>query len=90
MVNEDGHYYVIEPLMNNDGVFTKQFYPITEKRKFAGYIDSERYFLNNLLKYKQNRGIRGRQDPFPNSTWEDVSNTLLLIAIFKSMYFFSN
>lgn len=79
MVNEDGHYYVIEPLMNNDGVFTKQFYPITEKRKFAGYIDSERYFLNNLLKYKQNRGIRGRQDPFPNSTWEDVSNTLLLI-----------
>ena len=79
MVNEDGHYYVTNPLMNNDGVFTKQFYPNTKKRKFAGYIDSERYFLNNLLKYKQLKGIIGRQEPFQNSTWEDVSNTLFLI-----------
>lgn len=79
MANEDGIYYVTNPLMNNDGVFTKQFYPVTEKRKFAGYIDSERYFLNNLLKYKKSRGIICRQDPFQNSTWEDVLNTLLLI-----------
>lgn len=79
MVNEDGYYYVTDPLMNNKGVFTKQFYPPTEKRKYAGYIDSERYFLNNLLKYKRIKGITGRRDPFDNSTWEDVSSTIKLI-----------
>lgn len=76
MENEDGHYYVADPLMTNDGVFTKQFYPPTTKRKFAGYIDSERYFLNTLLAYKQQQGIAERRAPFLQSTWADVANTV--------------
>lgn len=74
--NEDGPYYVADPLMTNEGVFTKHFYPATSKRPYAGYIDSERYFLNSLLAYKRKCNIIGRQQPFPQSTWEDINETL--------------
>ncbi|WP_393966266.1 NADAR family protein [Exiguobacterium sp. S22-S28] len=74
--NEDGPYYVTDPEMSNDGVYTKHFYPATAKRQYSGYIDAERYFLNSLLKYKREKGIMLRRQPFTEATWSDVRYTL--------------
>lgn len=74
--NQDGIFYTTDPLMNNEGIFSKHFYPITETRKYAGYIDSERYFLNNLLKVKQQNKIMNRRDPFDAATWDDVHHVI--------------
>jgi len=70
--NEDGYYYSIDPLMTEQGVYAKQFYPSSSKRKFAGYIDSERYFLNALLGHKRKRGINERRGRFENALWADT------------------
>lgn len=77
--NEDGIYYGVNPMMDNGGVMAKQFYPPTATRPSAGYIDSERYFLNALLAYKNQQGIEKRRAPFEQATWSDVANTVHLL-----------
>lgn len=77
--NEDGVYYGVDPMMQNNGMFAKQFYPPTAKRPSAGYIDSERYFLNTLLSYKRQKGILDRRGTFEAATWTDVANTVHLL-----------
>lgn len=77
--NEDGIYYGANPTMDNSGVMAKQFYPPTATRPSAGYIDSERYFLNALLAYKNKQGIKKRREPFEQATWSDVANTVHLL-----------
>jgi hypothetical protein len=73
--NDDGIYWVVDPVPNNEGFFEKQFYPKTTTRPSSGYIDSERYFLNTLLAYKRKRGL-SRRAPFLTATWQDVRQVL--------------
>jgi hypothetical protein len=76
--NDDGFYYAIDPEMTEFGHFAKQFYPITESRITPGYIDSERYFLNILLKHKRTKGI-GRREQFVTATWQDTDEVIKLL-----------
>lgn len=61
--NEDGEYFAIDAERRPDGVKAKYFYPKTEKRPGAGYIDGERYLLNLLIEAKAT---------CQNKTWNDV------------------
>ncbi|WP_138956525.1 hypothetical protein [Pseudomonas oryzihabitans] len=61
--NEDGEYFAVDAERRADGVTAKYFYPKTEKRPGAGYIDGERYLLNLLIQAKST---------CQNKTWTDV------------------
>lgn len=73
--NEDGRYYSIDPMITEDGFFGKQFYIKTDKREKSGYIDTERYFLNAIIKYKHERHY-SRRDTFSDATWYDVGEVI--------------
>lgn len=76
--NGDGPYYAIDPEMTEFGYFAKEFYFLSERRSVSGYIDSERYFLNALLKHKRTRGI-GRRESFFNASWSDADEVINLL-----------
>ncbi len=61
--NEDGEYFAVDAERRPNGVTAKYFYPKTEKRPGAGYIDGERYLLNLLIQAK----ATGK-----NQTWNDI------------------
>lgn len=61
--NEDGEYFAVDAERHANGVTAKYFYPKTEKRPGAGYIDGERYLLNLLIEAKST---------CQNKTWDDV------------------
>lgn len=64
--NEDGEYFATDVTRDQQGGFSKYFYPRTDKRQ-GGYIDGERYFLNEVI-----RAVReGRA-----TTWSDVDAVL--------------
>lgn len=77
--NSEGQYYALDPDFQEDGSFKgKFFYPKTEKRPRSGYNDSERYFLNSLIKYKKSLGLRS-YDLLPNAKWEDVNGVIEIL-----------
>lgn len=76
--NGDGPYYAVDPEMTEFGYFAKEFYFLSERRSVSGYIDSERYFLNALLKHKRSRGI-GRRESFFNASWSDADEVVNLL-----------
>ncbi|WPU55907.1 hypothetical protein SQW19_16510 [Stenotrophomonas acidaminiphila] len=61
--NEDGEYFAVDAERRPNGVTAKYFYPKTERRPGAGYIDGERYLLNLLIQAKST---------CQNKTWTDV------------------
>lgn len=69
--NEDGIYYGINAERQPSGIFAKFFYPKSERRPGSGYIDGERYFLNELLLAHASR---------ENKTWEDAHALVWRIA----------
>jgi hypothetical protein len=77
--NEEGIYYGLDPEMTEQGFAAKQFYPITERRSISGYIDSERYFLNALVKVKIANGV-GRRDSFPDAAWSDADRVIAMLV----------
>lgn len=77
--NEDGPYFAVDPTFSVDGAFrAKQFHTPTGNRA-GGYVDAERYFLNQLLQYKRSMGIR-RRDQLPTATWDDVQRVIDLVG----------
>lgn len=86
--NEDGIYYATNPKMTDDGMRAKQFYPPTKTRPSAGYIDSERYFMNSVVFYKKmrGRGVKTRRDHWDEATWSDVAGAVhYLMAIAEDL-----
>ncbi|MBQ9313437.1 MAG: hypothetical protein IJ220_00285 [Clostridia bacterium] len=77
MKNYDGEYYTIEPSITEEGNFGINVYPITEKRYLSGYIITERFFLNSLIKYKKIKKLNSL-DEFPDATWKDIYEVLAL------------
>lgn len=74
--NADGYYYAANPDFQTDGQFiAKHFYQKTDERPRSGYSDAERYFLNNLLRYKKARGVERREE-FTDAGWEDAQAVL--------------
>jgi hypothetical protein len=74
--NEDGPYYAIDPYFSYDGLFEAiHFYPRSVLRKNSGYINSTRYFLNQLVQYKRRRGL-GKADCFMDASWNDVEELI--------------
>ena len=65
--NEDGEYFATDATRHQDGGFSKYFYPCTQKRHGGGYIDGERYLLNELL-----RAATAGQA----STWGDIDELI--------------
>lgn len=76
--NTEGGYFAINPGVQEDGFFGKQFYLKTDHRPKSGYIDSERYFLNTLIEYKKLCGLDRRQE-FTDANWQDCQNVLDLL-----------
>ncbi len=77
--NEEGIYYGLDPEMTEQGFAAKQFYPITERRSVSGYIDSERYFLNALVKVKIANCV-GRRDSFSDAAWSDADRVIAMLT----------
>lgn len=87
MKNHDGEYYTINPSITENGNYGINVYPKTEERKVAGYIITERFFLNALISYKKSKGLKSL-DEFPNATWADVYEVLDLCK--KTAYKYKN
>lgn len=73
--NSDGRYYCIDPILDNKGNYGIYIYPKTKNRKKAGYLITERFFLNVLFEYKHKKGL-SCYDKFPNATWRDVKKVI--------------
>ena len=78
MKNEDGIYYSIEPSIKENGNYGINIYPLTAKRLISGYVITERFFVNTLIKYKKKFGLT-KSEKFDDATWEDVENVLNLL-----------
>lgn len=65
--NEDGEYFAVDAERRTHGITAKYFYPKTERRPGAGYIDGERYLLNLLIHAKAT---------CQNKTWDDVDRII--------------
>lgn len=78
-VNLDGYYYAIDPLIQEEGFYAKHFYPKTKSRLKSGYIDSERYFLNALIKFKFSKGLTRIETPL-NVTYTDAQIILKFLS----------
>jgi len=74
--NPDGPYYAVDPSFTEDGMFTAlHLYQQTETRKVSGYLDTTRYFLNELLEYKYGQGLERRQS-LDGANWEHVGEVV--------------
>ena len=76
VMNRDGEYYSVDPVLTDEGNDGVYIYPKTTTRKKSGYIITERFFLNELLKYKKSLGIKISGE-YENATWKDIDNVLL-------------
>lgn len=85
MKNEDGIYYSIDPSIKEDGNYGINIYPTTAKRLISGYVITERFFVNSLIKYKREFGL-GKSEKFENATWDDVENALELLNTLADTY----
>lgn len=85
MNNEDGIYYSIEPSIKENGNYGINIYPITAKRTIDGYIITERFFINTLIKYKKQFGL-SKSEKFNDATWDDVQNVLNDLHELSSYY----
>lgn len=66
--NDDGLYYGIDCERKDDGKsFAKYFYPKTHKRPNSGFIDGERYVLNEILEKQQKQKV---------FSWKDVDDVI--------------
>lgn len=66
--NEDGEYFAIDANRTSDGWYSKYFYPKVGNRPGDGYIDGERYLLNQLIKLSK--------DSRNNKKWSDVTRLI--------------
>lgn len=73
--NREGLYYSINPSISENGNYGINIYPQTDKRKYSGYLVTERFFLNALYKYKESLG-KTSMELFENATWTDVENVI--------------
>lgn len=69
--NEDGIYFSVDAERQSTGIFAKFFYPANGRRPGPGYIDGERYFLNELIA----ANASGQ-----NKTWDDARNLARRVA----------
>lgn len=70
--NADGPYYCFEPVRKQDGSFYGvHYYPKTTNRTESGVLDATRPLLNELLRYKRERGIGPRED-LAGTTFDDT------------------
>ena len=83
--NADGYYYSVSPQLTDAGNYGINFYPKTETREKSGYIILERFFLNELFKYKKENGLKVT-DNYINSTWNNVDDILNRIIILAANY----
>ncbi len=83
--NNDGDYYAINPRLEATGNYGFNVYPKTPKRKEAGYIITERFFLNALYEFKRRLQLSLR-DKYNNSTWSDVHQVLSICHDIASNY----
>ena len=73
------------PSITKDGNYGINIYPKTYNRAIAGYIITERFFLNALISYKKSKKM-GSLDSFPNASWSDVYGVLDLCKKTAYMY----
>ena len=73
--NKDGKYYSIDPKIKDNGNYGMNIYPLTEVREKSGYLVTERFLLNALVKFKS-RWNMGLRDKYTNATWKDVYRVL--------------
>lgn len=74
-INAEGEYYAVNPKINDNGNYGMNIYPKTEFRNKSGYIITERFFLNALLEYKIQLGLRA-MDIFKHAKWSDVDKVI--------------
>ncbi len=86
IVNKDGEYYSVNPILTDKGNNGLYFYPTTSTRKKSGYIITERFFLNALFKYKSKYGL-GCDDKFNEATWGDVDNVFKELKVIAKEYY---
>lgn len=62
--NADGPYYCFNPLKEpkDNTFYAVHYYPQTDSRAVSGVLDATRPFLNNLMRYKNERAVGARQD----------------------------
>lgn len=75
MSNYDGKYYAINPSITEDGNYGMCIYPKTNMREYSGYVITERFLLNAIIKYKKTKNIKSLEK-FDCATWEDVYEVL--------------
>ena len=73
--NKDGKYYSVDPKIKDNGNYGINIYPLTEVRKKSGYIVTERFLLNAIVKFKSKWNLNLR-DKYTNATWKDVNKVL--------------
>jgi len=73
--NKDGKYYAVDPKIKDNGNYGFNIYPKTDIRQKSGYLVTERFLLNALVKFKSkwNMGLR---DKYTKATWKDVYKVL--------------
>lgn len=73
--NEDGVYYGIDVERCHNGYcHARYFFPKTIKRPGSGYINGERYLLNEILRIKAHRN---------NFNWSDVDEIIDRLVVIK-------
>ncbi|MCH5172496.1 MAG: hypothetical protein J1F31_06695 [Erysipelotrichales bacterium] len=85
LCNSEGEYFAVNPQIESTGNYGMNIYPKTPKRHFSGYLITERFFLNALLQYKLNKGLKPL-DLFKNAKWEDVNNVIRLCKNIAEQY----
>ncbi len=75
--NKDGIYYSINPKLTEKGNYGINIYPKTNFRK-AGYIITERFFLNALYKFKEKRNLT-LKDNLQNLDYSDIEEVMSLL-----------
>ena len=83
--NRDGIYYSINPKLDADGNYGMNIYPETDVRNKAGYIITERFFLNSLYNFKNKRGY-SLKEMLLNTTYEDISEVINIIEEYANYY----
>ena len=73
--NKDGKYYAIDPKIKDNGNYGMNIYPKTDVREMSGYLVTERFLLNALVKFKSKWNMSLR-DKYTNATWRDVDKVL--------------
>ena len=76
--NKDGKYYALDPKIKDNGNYGMNIYPKTGIRESSGYLITERFLLNALVKFKS-RWNMGLRDKYTNATWKDVNKVISIV-----------